>query len=430
METSTVTTVEPSTTEETTVVSIVTTEASSSLSTTTVEATSTTEETESTSEQATSTTQDLTTIDVSTEIPENATTTKIERVVDPIIIPTVTYVNKTKHEDVKNDIGLLFPKISTELIVQKAAMMEMPKKELNKKKNYPRRKGTLKATYGDKHEKFYMKIKALKSTVPPTTTERMIEFSMGRTNNTSNGKLEEVVTVRKVARRPVVMEKAKEKSTTLSNEMIDHSVVANDTETNPTIETKLAVTPVKVLHNIITENPIKTEKHTASLYPDTSMPHTITTITNNNIQSIHYRTKKPKAVTQIKKPEVATTVNVTKHNQTEEIIPEVINKTKKKSVIPQKYNAKTMKSINKEIHKMPPTPISETSKTLSETVKSDIAPENKGGFEIPAKNNVWELLKEGSDNVPSKIDEKLHVQNTLSELGYNMSTNIDENRSL
>ncbi|KAF9791809.1 hypothetical protein SFRURICE_020208 [Spodoptera frugiperda] len=338
---STITTTEPSTTEE-----ITSTETSTSASTTEIVTT-----------QDPTTTTDKTTTD-------NLSTIKIESIDDPIIIPTVTYVNTTEKQDVNNDLASLLPKITGELIVPKSVL---PRKEDFKKKPLPRRK-------------------VLKKPDHP---------------------------------KPLIPVNVVANKTELKTKLLKINAEENMTKVNKTVTVEIPTTELPITHNdITTVKPIKSV-----------IPHTITAITNNNIKSIHYRTKKPKPITQIKKPVINNVHNITKQNKSEDIDSDIINKTKKKTIVPQKYNAKTMKSINKEIHKIPPTPISETSKTLSETLKYDIAPENKGGFEILDKNNLWELLKEGSDNDPSKLEEKLHVHNRLNILGHNAS-NIDDNRSL
>ncbi|XP_050562834.1 C3 and PZP-like alpha-2-macroglobulin domain-containing protein 8 [Spodoptera frugiperda] len=421
---STITTTEPSTTEE-----ITSTESSTSASTTEIVTT-----------QDPTTTTDKTTTD-------NLSTIKIESIDDPIIIPTVTYVNTTEKQDVNNDLASLLPKITGELIVPKSVL---PRKEDFKKKPLPRRKGTLKATYGDKHEKFFLKLREMENSVSTTTTSTTIttptvtspstttmttaitstEVPQEITNNEkettavpiaieTEKSLHKIVLKKPDHPKPLIPVNVVANKTELKTKLFKINAEENMTKVNKTVTVEIPTTELPITHNdITTVKPIKSV-----------IPHTITAITNNNIKSIHYRTKKPKPITQIKKPVINNVHNITKPNKSEDIDSDIINKTKKKTIVPQKYNAKTMKSINKEIHKIPPTPISETSKTLSETLKYDIAPENKGGFEILDKNNLWELLKEGSDNDPSKLEEKLHVHNRLNILGHNAS-NIDDNRSL
>lgn len=422
-ESSTITTTEPSTTEE-----VTSTESSTSTSTTEIVTT-----------QDPTTTTDKTTTD-------NLSTIKIESIDDPIIIPTVTYVNTTEKQDVNNDLASLLPKITGELIVPKSVL---PRKEDFKKKPLPRRKGTLKATYGDKHEKFFLKLREMENSVSTTTTTTITTPAVTSPSTTtmttaitstevpqeitSNEKettavpitieteksLHKIVLKKPDHPKPLIPVNVVANKTELKTKLFKINAEENMTKVNKTVTVEIPTTELPITHNdITTVKPIKTV-----------IPHTITAITNNNIKSIHYRTKKPKPITQIKKPVINNVHNITKQNKSEDIDSDIINKTKKKTIVPQKYNAKTMKSINKEIHKIPPTPISETSKTLSETLKYDIAPENKGGFEILDKNNLWELLKEGSDNDPSKLEEKLHVHNRLNILGHNAS-NIDDNRSL
>ncbi|KAJ8724306.1 hypothetical protein PYW08_015780 [Mythimna loreyi] len=423
------------TTDRTTASTTVTTEPSTTEETTTTEASTSTSSTEAV------TTPETTTIVQSTT--DSSTMINIESIDDPIIIPTVTYMNTTETQDVNNDIGLLLPKINGELIVPKSVLPKMPKKEEIKKKPLPRRKGTLKATYGDKHEKFFLKLKEIENVTTTTTASPITTDSV----TTTSEKLQVILNKEKVENptlTPVEVDKSLHKivlekthvATSLSPPNISINVTQNQNEIhnnhseanvtkankNNTTENKTAVTTILIKHNdITTVSPGKTMLPVAFLHPETAVPHTITAITNYNIKSIHYRTKKPKAITQIKKPLINSIQNATKQNKSEDNDSDIINKTKKKTMMPQKYSAKTMKSINKEIHKIPPTPISETSKTLSEALKYDIAPENKGGFEILDKNNLWELLKEGSDNDPSKLEEKLHVHNRLNMLGHNMS---------
>lgn len=405
---------------------------------------STTEATATNKPSSSTSTTDVVSTQETTMIEENLSendTTKIERIDDPIIIPTVTYLNNTGSQIINNNIRPLMPKINGELIVQKSALPKVPKKDEIKKKPLPRRKGTLKATYGEKHEKFFLKLKEIETTVsaPITTSteERKVIISKTKENThdkptSTNQEMEKsmhkvILKETDVAKPLLPVHMVVNQSHIIKIEMVNKSSVVNITkENNDSLENK--TTNIQIVYNdTTTANPFKTVMPVAFLHSEAAMPHTITAITNNNIKSIHYRTKKPKA--QIKKPLINAIHNATKYNKSEDIASDIINKTKKKTMIPQKYNSKTMKSINKEIHKIPPTPISETSKTLSEALKYDIAPENKGGFEILDKNNLWELLKEGSDNDPSKIEEKLHVHNRLNMLGHNMS-NVDDKRSL
>lgn len=323
---------------------------------------------------------------------------------DPIIIPTVTYLNQSS-QNIDNNIAPLLSKPNGELIVQKLPPpKQISKKEDLKKKSLPRRKGTLKATYGDKQEKFFVKPSKVVITVPPVV------------NETNKPNLHEI---------PFTKSNFTE---------IRNIVVENETKiikVNNNTDKNLNVTKEENL-KIVHENANKVTKahHNAGHSETSTSPHTITAITNSNIKTIHYRTKKPKAMTQIKKLKIETKHNnITKQSKNDSIEADSkINKTKMKSITQEKYVTKTLKSINKEIHKVPPTPISETSKTLSDPPKSDIAPENRGGFEILDKNNIWELLKEGSDT--DKIEDKIQVHNRLNVLAQNVSIVAHDNRSL
>lgn len=323
--------------------------------------------------------------------------TTIEHTDDPIIIPTATYVNYSEAAKVDNNIVPIVPKHNGELIVQKILSKSLPKKDSTKKKPLPRRKGTLKATYG---EKFIEKAKAVNShVINPTKINKPIMI-----NDT-------VITLIKIDTHTTDIPKTENKS----NDIVK---VINDTKSP----------------NVVKEHKriIKLETHHSTKELETStIPHTITAITNSNIKNIHYRTKKPKELTQIKKPriELNHTTETAKSHETDNHDTK-INKTKMKNISTEKRTIKTLKSINKEIHKVPSTPISETSKILSEPVKPDIAPENKGGFEILDKNNLWELLKEGPDSDPSKIDDKLQVHNRINVIGHNLSNTTNDSRSL
>lgn len=314
---------------------------------------------------------------------------------DPIIIPTVTYVNKTEIKEISNVIESVVPKVNGELIVQKT-----PKKEIMKKKPLTRRKGTLKATYGDKHEQFFLHI--LNNSMPTPSSSEM----------------------------PVVKRVVLTKSPELVIHPIPHE---KEVQINLEKKTKKETEQIKgesKIEFVVDTNNNNSMNVATSGHPETlPATHTITTITKNNIKSMHYRTKKPKVATQIKKPAILATNNDTKESDTnlKSVSTETENnKTKKKSALTEKYVVKTLKSINKEIHKIPPTPISETSKSLSEPPKLDIAPENKGGYEILDKNNLWELLKEGPEE-DSKIEDKL--QNRLL-LTLSLNTTEHDNHSL
>lgn len=371
--------------------------------------------------------------DIATTVPEhNVKTWKAEEkhTDDPIIVPTATYANRSNDKKIENNIIPIVPKSNGELIVQKVLVPKnVPNKEEIKKKVLPRRKGTLKATYGDK-EKIYVKIKSTDQ------TEQSPHKMISKVKEILHTEPTELV---KVIEKPLSIDKldkvAKEekpstkfvyelKSAKVGKEIKDVAKPEKDVKNMLKILDKVTEKEHFSMNNVS-----EIEKaHIAHAETSTS-PHTIAAITNSNIKNIHYRTKKPKAATQIKKPFIENANHSeTKHQEqkNDSHITEIkINKTKMKSVNPEKHIAKAIKSINKEIHKLPPTPISETSKTLAETPKSDIAPENKGGFEILDKNRLWELLKEGSD-AEAKLDDKLQVHNRLI-LAQNMSK---ENRSL
>lgn len=336
---------------------------------------------------------------------------------DPIIIPTVTYKNKTDVQEMNNSIEPLPSKVNGELIVQKSVVTKnMPKKENLKKKPLIRRKGTLKATYGDKHDKLFF-----------------LAQDVASTNSTSTWKNIEILSTQ---------------MTLLSNEnkkAIIHKLISNKTDDVLSSNKPTNVSPTNQSENIIISTTtelthfekVDSDKTTTSIetrsiaHSGTStVAHTITTITKNNIKSMHYRTKKPKAITQIKKPPMIHAVEKDINKTDGIIVDKENNNTKKKAKYGfGKYTLKTLKSINTEIHQIPPTPISETSKSLAEPPKSDIAPENKGSFEILDKNNLgWELLKEGPDVDVTKIDEKL--QNRLNLLQNVSNITDNENRSL
>lgn len=327
-------------------------------------------------------------------------TTTVKYTDDPIIIPTATYVNYSDVAKVDNNlvpIVPIVPKHNGELIVQKILSKPLFKKDEIKKKPLPRRKGTLKATYG---EKFVEKSKAINSQITQTKMNKPVIM-----NDTT-------ITLIRLNTLTTDIPAKENKSNVIAKEVNDSK------STNVVKEHKEVVSKLEIHH------------HNKELETST-IPHTITAITNSNIRNIHYRTKKPKALTQIKKPRIETnhTKEIALKNETynHDI---KINKTKTKNISTEKRTVKTLKSINKEIHKIPSTPISETSKILSDIVKPDIAPENKGGFEILDKNNLWELLKEGPDNDPSKIDDKLQVHNRINVLTQKVSNATNDNRSL
>lgn len=412
--------IEHSTTTESTNITVSTTEVSTSISTTEH---SMSDDLSSTVTLVTETSTSYASTTVEEDSPKNITLFKIRNIDDPIIIPTVTYITKNESSEVNNNIVPLVPKINGELIVQKSIL---PKGSLKKddilKKPLPRRKGTLKATYGDKHEKFFMKVKEIKSleenhnVIPNNTKDTTLIGGISKLKKDVVEKAD-IPTLVPVNNKNI--DKYTETSTMITNIIKKPSM--NSTIRNGTLIHKIIRNDANITDIILKNSEISPHLEI--------IPHTITTITNNNIETIHYRMKKPKVITQIKKPLIyAIHNNITKQSNTHITESNITNKTNKKKTITHKYNPKILKSINKEIHKIPSTPISETSKTLPDTIKSDIAPENKGSFEMLDKNNLWELLKEGSNNDPLKIEEKLHVHNRLN-VGHNMS-NIDVNRSL
>ncbi|RVE54583.1 hypothetical protein evm_000704 [Chilo suppressalis] len=354
--------------------------------------------THKTLEVVTEATEGITNISTTNEI-----NNKVGIIDEPIIIPTaisVNYTNVIKLSKIENNIPII-PKHNGELIVQKVIMSKsILKKEEFKKNPLPRRKGTLKATYGDKI------------------------FEKTKSTNTSS-------VHNNLISKFVPQNITKSKEATLNNTHLNKdNNVENKSQNINTDETKLIIIPKIETHTTVEPSVLK---KTLKVHVETStVPHTIAAITNSNIKTMHYRTKKPKAITQIKKPRIESnhTDTVNQKNQTK-LSEYIVNKTKIKNINSEKRIAKPLKSINKEIHKIPPTPMSETSKILSETLKPDIAPENKGGFDILDKNNLWELLKEGSDSDISKIDDKLQMHNKLNTLTQNLSNATqNENRSL
>ncbi|CAG4969889.1 unnamed protein product [Parnassius apollo] len=301
--------------------------------------------------------------------------------------------NVTENQKLDNNLEPMISVVKYEHIMQKLPKY-FPKKDESKKKFLPRRKGTLKATYGDKQEKFFAKSIIANNTISNKTHYENIKISKK------------------------------------ANITLGHSFVAknqNKTEINITDsidDLKIDNKSIKILNykkNTL-NNTVYSHKET------TIIPHTIAAITKSNIQTMHYKTKKPNPITQIKKPQIilysknTTNTNMNEKNKTYIKISKIQNKpsTTEKS-------AKSLKSINKEIHKIPPTPISETSKALADPVKSDIAPENKGGYEILDKNRLWGLLKEGSEGEMTKVEDKPQVKDRLSIVS-NLTQN--DNRSL
>ncbi|XP_072949978.1 C3 and PZP-like alpha-2-macroglobulin domain-containing protein 8 [Epargyreus clarus] len=313
----------------------------------------------------------------------------------PILVPTITYVNGTESQKLDNNIQPIITTSSQDSSLQKLPTSKaFLKKDDSKKKVLPRRKGTLKATYGDKQDKFFVKMKALN------------KAKLNGTNNSNATNAKEILTN---ISTPTNTDKRNVKA--IQNTSNDEQQVINNHTTRPNVN----------YNNTIASTNLPLIK---PIHEATAVPHTIAAITNINIKSIHYRTKKPKPITQIKKPHINNNETTLKHyekNKTNNFDYK-INKTKETKLSP-----KTLKSINKEIHKIPPTPISETSKSLTGPVKSDIAPENRGGFEILDKNHIWELLKEGSETDLSKIEDKIQVHNRLNIVS-NLTQN--DNRSL
>ncbi|KOB78487.1 C3 and PZP-like alpha-2-macroglobulin domain-containing protein 8 [Operophtera brumata] len=360
----------------------------------------------------------ITKVKLGSTIMPNMTSPEGAMIDDPIIIPTVTYKNKTDVKEMSNNIETLPPKANGELIVQKSIIIKTtPKKENQKKKSLIRRKGTLKATYGDKHDKLFFLAQDIASTSVSTSTPKNIEISS--TQMTLSHKENKKAIIHKVF--------SNETDEIFISNTLKNASPTNQSESN-IISTTTDLTHFDKVDFDKTTNSI--EPHSVAHSGTSTLAHTITTITKNNIKSMHYRTKKPKTISQIKKPPLTHAVEK-EINKTDGIIFDIENnKTKKKvKYAVEKYTVKTLKSINKEIHKIPPTPISETSKSLAEPPKSDIAPENKGNFEILDKNNLgWELLKEGPDVDVTKIDDKL--QNRLNLLQSVSNITENENRSL
>lgn len=370
--------------------------------------------------------------DSATAVPKDKVKTSMDdqkHTDNPIIVPTATYSNRSNDIKVENNISPIVPKSSGDLIIQKIPVSKtVPKKEENKKKQLPRRKGTLKATYGEK-ENMFLKTKSTNHTEQNPESHKMIpqakEILLTKPTEIVKA-FEKSHSIAKFTKGPEIVAKdEKLTAKSLKEPKSTEKVIKDIGKSNKDNTLKVAD---KVTQSSVKKNSKIENAHIALAETSTS-PHTIAAITNSNIKNIHYRTKKPKAATQIKKPFLQHTnhsdIKHKEQNNDSRITEVKINKTKMKSISPEKYVAKTIKSINKEIHKLPPTPISETSKTLAETPRSDIAPENKGGFEILDKNRLWELLKEGSDE-EAKLDDKLQVHNRLI-LAQNMSK---ENRSL
>lgn len=316
---------------------------------------------------------------------------------EPIIIPTVTYVNDSKSQNIDNNIQPNVPKINGELIIQKIPVSKTYVKKPEHKKPLPRRKGTLKATYGDKHDKFFIKSKPIETTSIENVTNNSVENNGVKTTKPLKVLNNEITT-----HEPVILRQEKKKLKFSSNSSLDSS----EDDQNKIIQTTRSA-DIKI-------NP-----------ETTSIPHTIAAITKSNIKTMHYRTKKPKPKNQIKKPISHSSQSEEKHvDDNKTVKPDIVVNETKIKVITDKYEPKPLKSINKEIHKIPSTPVSETSKAFNNPLKVDIAPENRGGFEILDKNDLWELLKEGTDHNSSKIDDKIQFHNRLSDV-----SNLTQNNS-
>lgn len=377
--------------------------------------------TETTNDDVTSTTlldiSTTTTSNVNSNATNPTTDVVIEvttKEVNSIIIPTVTYSNNTDNQKIDNTIQPL-PKVNGELIIQKVPVnkINLKKSDLYKKP-LPRRKGTLKATYGDKHEKFFVKSKPINIVKISKYTE-----NNNSTDNISPKVHNESITNKETAiiKESLINKEPSNKKQTIINKksMINKEPIVT-TETTNMKSNAIITTTEATKSTTFDTSTVSTENnvvHTtkSSITETTAIPHTITTITKSNIKTMHYRTKKPKPKTQIKKPII--NVNETNEQSNNNTISDAINKSNK---VIEKYVSKSLKSINKEIHKMPPSPISETDldKSLNSPIKIDIAPENKGGFEILDKNNIWELLKDPNN-------PKIDIQNDKSMSQNNRS---------
>ncbi|XP_041968846.1 C3 and PZP-like alpha-2-macroglobulin domain-containing protein 8 isoform X2 [Aricia agestis] len=334
----------------------------------------------------------------STERPE--LTTKMISTTETIM--GITKIsNESKIQDLNNDIGPIKIKTSGEVVIPKVLISEnYSKKQDIKKKHLPRRKGTLKATYGDKHESFFIKPK---SSYDNLQMNDSLNIKTLKIEGTSNNNLT-TLQIENKTNEPTISNNVTPKSETTR--------LVNDTKETAENKTSNKVTTATVAQKQMTS----------------TSERTIFAITNKNIKP-HHVTKKPKSPTQIKKPLIF--INTTKNKENKEN--KEINKTnhpnKQKNqtifiVDTNKHNAKVLKSINKEIHKIPSTPISETSKSLADQVKPDIAPENKDGFEILDKNHIWELLKEDPGISKDKTDS--HVYAGIFNDVTNNSTNNEE----
>lgn len=351
----------------------------------------------------TSSTENILTIQSDLNVENKTVSTKIHD--DPIIIPTATYVNNSL-KDIKLENSIAPVITNGELIVQKLGQNKFITTKQNeiRKKPLPRRKGTLKATYGDKQDKFFQNI-------PVSST-------------TSTTDLDVTTLINTYIPKPNIITKnipSKDKIINNTDVSISTLITPNLTQLNK-----------NVITNNTTKKPHKDELKNKTLphvSKDSTFPPHIATVTKSNIKSIFYKTKNSKTF-QINK----TLPQKTIHNFINATIPintfEIkINNTKSRNITKDKYFIKPFKSINKEIHKVPAIPISETSKHLDNSPKVENAPENRDGFEILDKNNLWDLLKEGSEAETSNIDNKLSIHTRIKVDAHNASSIIN-NRSL
>lgn len=342
---------------------------------------------------------------------------------DPIIRPTATYVNHYDSQNIDNHLPPIVFK--GELIVQKPKIIVSKKETEIKKKTYPRKKGTLKSTYGNKHEKFFDSV--MNTSMTNNTLSLPDPIKLDKALKTTQ---ETIKVIKKIDIKPVYG---------TENITFHAKSTNNNTELNRQLGTlDISIkTADKVFVKLNSTEDTFIPHTTVAGYTETStITHPIAAVTYSNIKRFFYRSKKPKYEEQFQSP--AAIINSTligpKHIEPNEDISKnksensVVNNTKIKNASQESYDYKLVKSINKEIHKMPSIPISETSKALSASPKPDIAPENRGGFEISDKNHVWELLKEGKDKDVAKSDDKLQVYK-LNIQAQNMSTS-NESHSL
>lgn len=327
---------------------------------------------------------------------------------DPIIIPTATYVNNSiDNQKTENKIPSLIP--SGELIIQKLSQTKVKNnKDIDfRKKSLPRRKGTLKATYGDKQERFFHNISAKNS------------------NNVSAAK-ELTLTVKNQSQKIEMVPTANiSTGLLLKNDIVNKTSIKSDIITNHSVVTQNSTIKLqnKIAQKSSTVNNSISEATKIATFP----PH-IATVTKSNIRNIFH---KPKTVTKNKLQEKSSKIwnNITKN---ENISSQAVkaNITKYKNITKDKYFIKSYKSINKEIHKIPAVPISETSKTLQDiSQKKDVAPDNRDGYEILEKNNLWDLLKEGPELDSMNVENKLNVHARIGVVAQNASASNISRRS-